>query len=107
MATQNVHVKVLIDGVKALLEFRLVHLAAGIVRWVVVHIGQEDRLRERRLNVLARAPVSVSAGSNLTRLVRTLRVAERVNADAPCSRMSNSHGLALYRKCLPSEPIVA
>jgi hypothetical protein len=58
-------VQVLVHGVEALLELRLGELADGVVRRVVVHVREQDGLRERRLDVLSGTPVSVSACTNL------------------------------------------
>lgn len=42
-----------------------VHLVLGIVRRVLVKVGQQDGLRVRRLDVFPRAAVAVAAGANL------------------------------------------
>ena len=42
-----------------------VHLVLGVVRRVLVQVGQEDRLRVRGLDVLSRAAVAVTAGADL------------------------------------------
>lgn len=60
-------IEVLVDRVKSFLELLLVKLADGVMRRVVVNVGQQNRLRERRLDVLARATVAVSAGTNLSK----------------------------------------
>ena len=58
-------IKVFIHRIKALLKLLLRELAHGVVGRVVVHIRQEYRLRERRLDVFTRATVSVPACANL------------------------------------------
>lgn len=55
---------VLVKGVEVVLELRGVHAVLGVEGGVVVQVGHQDRLRVRRLDVLARAPVAVAAGAN-------------------------------------------
>lgn len=57
--------KVLIEGVKMVLQLARIHLDLGVVCRVLVEVGQEDGLRVRRLDVLARAPVAMPARANL------------------------------------------
>ena len=45
-------VQILIHGIKALLQLLFCKLANGVVRRIVVDVRQEDRLRERRLDML-------------------------------------------------------
>jgi hypothetical protein len=56
---------VLVEGVKVHLHLLRVHLVLGVIRRVLVQVGQEDRLRVRRLDVLSRAAVAVAAGADL------------------------------------------
>jgi hypothetical protein len=56
---------VLVEGVKVHLHLLRVHLVLGVVGRVLVEVGQQDRLRVRRLDVLARASVAVPACANL------------------------------------------
>jgi hypothetical protein len=56
---------VLVKGVKVHLHLLRVHLVLRVVRRVLVQVGQQDRLRVRRLDVLARAAVAVAAGADL------------------------------------------
>jgi hypothetical protein len=58
-------IQVLVHGVKALLKLLRRELADGVVRRVVVHVREEDRLREGRLDVFTRATVAMSACANL------------------------------------------
>lgn len=56
--------KVLVERVKVVLQLAGVHLVLGVEGRVLVEVGQEDRLRVRRLDVLARASVTVAACSD-------------------------------------------
>lgn len=56
---------VLVEGVKVHLHLLRVHLVLGVVRRVLVEIGQQNRLRVGRLDVLSRAAVAVAACANL------------------------------------------
>jgi hypothetical protein len=56
---------VLVEGVKVHLHLLRVHLVLRIVGRVLVQVGQQDRLRVRRLDVLARAAVAVAARADL------------------------------------------
>jgi hypothetical protein len=56
---------VLVKSVKVHLHLLRVHLVLRVVRRVLVQVGQQDRLRVRRLDVLARAAVAVAAGADL------------------------------------------
>ena len=47
------------------LQLRRVHAVLGVVRRVLVEVGQEDGLRVRGLDVLARAAVAVPACADL------------------------------------------
>ena len=58
-------VEIFINGVKTFLEFFFGELAYGVMGWVVVHIRQEDGLREGGLDMLSRAAVTVAASANL------------------------------------------
>jgi len=57
-------VQVLVDRVEALLKFLRGQATNGIMGRVVVHIREQDCLRECGFDVLSRAPVTVPAGSN-------------------------------------------
>ena len=57
--------KVLVEGVKVVLQLARVHLVLGVVGRVLVEVGQEDGLRVRGLDVLAAAAVAVAAGADL------------------------------------------
>lgn len=57
--------KVLVEGVKVVLQLRGVHLVLGVVGRVLVQVGQQDRLRVRGLDVFARAPIAVPARTDL------------------------------------------
>jgi len=56
--------KVLVEGVEVILQLGGVHLALGVVGRVLVQVRQQDGLRVRGLDVLARAAVAVSAGAD-------------------------------------------
>ena len=56
---------VLVEGVEVMLHLLRVHLVLGVVRRVLVQVGQENRLRVRRLHMLSRAAVAVAAGADL------------------------------------------
>ena len=56
--------KVLIEGVEVVLQLRGVHLVFGIVRWVLVQVGEQDRLAVGGFDVFARTPVAVAAGAD-------------------------------------------
>lgn len=58
-------IKVFVHRIKALLELLFRELAHGVVGRIMVHIRQEYRLRERRLDVFTRATVSVPACTDL------------------------------------------
>ncbi len=47
------------------LQLARVHLVLRVERRVLVQVRQQDRLRVRRLHVLARAAVAVAARANL------------------------------------------
>jgi len=53
--------KVLVEGVKVVLQLHGVHLVLGVVRGVLVEVGEEDGLGVGRLDVLSRAAVAMSA----------------------------------------------
>ncbi len=57
--------EVLVEGVEVVLKLAGVHLDLGVVRWVLVQVGQQDGLRVRWLDVLARAAVAVSTRADL------------------------------------------
>lgn len=44
-----------------ILQLRRVHFVLGVVRRVLIEVGQEDGLRIRRFNMFARTPVAVAA----------------------------------------------
>ena len=58
-------IEIFIHSIESLLEFFLSELADRVVRGIVVDIWKQDGLRKWRLNVLARAAISVTASSNL------------------------------------------
>jgi hypothetical protein len=57
--------EVLVEGVEVVLQLAGVHLDLGVVRRVLVQVGQQDGLAVRRLDVLARAAVAVPACTDL------------------------------------------
>ncbi len=57
--------EILIESIKVVLQLARVHLDLGIVGWILVEVGQEDGLRVRGLDVLARTAVAVSTGADL------------------------------------------
>ena len=58
-------VKVFVDGIKSFLELQRCLLAYGIMRWVVIDIREQDRLREGRFDVFSGATISVATGTYL------------------------------------------
>lgn len=56
--------KVLVEGVKVVLQLARVHFVFWVVGRVLVQVGQEDGLRVRGFDVLAAAAVAVPAGAN-------------------------------------------
>lgn len=56
------------------LELGRVHAVLGVVSWVLVEVGHEDRLRVRGLDVFSGAAVSVSAGADF--LIETQKLVE-------------------------------
>ena len=58
-------IEIFINSIESLLEFFLSELANRVVRGIVVDIWKQDGLRKWRLDVLARAAISVTASSNL------------------------------------------
>lgn len=82
-------------------------LADGVMSRVVVHVGEKNRLGEGWLDVFARAPVSVTASTNLAFQefqgnVRTTGLEdEEFESFEPCSRTNSSLGPVPYRRCLP------
>ena len=58
-------IEILVHSVEALLQLALSLLANGIMGRIVIDIGEEYGLRERRSYVLARAAVTVSASTDL------------------------------------------
>lgn len=55
---------VLVEGVEVVLHLAGVHLVLGVVGRVLVHVRHENGLGVRRLHMLARAAVAVSACAN-------------------------------------------
>jgi len=53
--------EILVEGVEVVLQLARVHLVLGVVRWVLVQVRQQDRLRVRGLDVFSGAPVAVAA----------------------------------------------
>jgi hypothetical protein len=58
------------------------HLELWIVGWVLVEVREEDGLRVRRLDMFARASVTMSASSNLV-VDRAVHLGGGL-VDAPC-----------------------
>ena len=56
--------EVLVEGIEVVLQLACVHLDLGVVRRVLVEIGQEDGLRVGRFDMFSRAAVAVSAGAD-------------------------------------------
>lgn len=67
-------VQVLIDSIKSLLQFLVCQLAYGVVGRVMVDVWEKNGLRERGLDVLARASITVAACTNLTIGVKTYEI---------------------------------
>ena len=63
----NAHLRpeVLVEGIEVILQLRSIQLVVRLVRWVLVEVRQEDRLRVRRLDMLPGAAVAVSACADL------------------------------------------
>lgn len=57
--------KVLVERIKVVLQLARIHLILRIVGGVLVEVGKENGLRVGGLDVLARAPVAVSARPDL------------------------------------------
>jgi len=57
--------EVLVEGIKVILQLTRIHLVLGIVRRVLIEVGEEDGLRVRGLDVFARTAVAVAAGADL------------------------------------------
>ena len=55
--------EILVEGVEVVLQLARVHLVLGVVGWVLVEVGQQDRLRVRGLDVFSGAAVAVAAGA--------------------------------------------
>lgn len=84
---------VLVKCIKVHLHLLRVHLVLGVVRRVLVEVGQQDSLRVRRLDVFPGAAVAVTAGANLVVegaidlvLLGTEDGGEVVGHDCGCSR---------------------
>jgi hypothetical protein len=56
---------ILIERIEVVLQLTGVHLALWVVGWVLIHVGHQDRLGVRWLDMFAGASVTVSAGANL------------------------------------------
>ncbi len=56
--------EILVEGVEVVLQLARVHLVLGVVRRVLVQVRQQDGLRVRGFDVLARAAVAVPAGAD-------------------------------------------
>lgn len=56
---------ILVESVKVVLHLTGVHLVLGVVGRVLVHVGHQDGLRVRGLDMFAGASVSVSACTDL------------------------------------------
>jgi hypothetical protein len=57
--------EVLVEGVEVVLQLGRVHFVFLVVGWVLVEVREQDCLRVRGLDVLARAAVTVTAGADL------------------------------------------
>lgn len=57
--------EILVESIKMVLQLAGIHLVLRIVGGVLVEVRQQDGLAVRRLDVLARAPVAVSARPDL------------------------------------------
>lgn len=55
---------VLVESIKVVLQLAGVHPILGIESRILVHVGHQDGLRVRRLDVFPRASVAVSAGAD-------------------------------------------
>ncbi len=55
--------EILVEGVEVVLQLARVHLVLGVVGWVLVEVGEQDRLRVRGLDVFSGAAVAVAAGA--------------------------------------------
>lgn len=55
---------ILVEGVEVVLHLAGVHLVLGVVGRVLIHVRHENGLGVRRLDMLARAAVTVSACAN-------------------------------------------
>lgn len=56
--------EILVEGVEVVLQLARVHLVLGVVGRVLVQVGQQNRLRVRGLDMLARTAVAVPAGAD-------------------------------------------
>jgi len=56
--------KVLVKRIEIVLHLLCIHLVLGVVRRVLVEVGEEDGLRVGWLDVFARAAVAVAAGAD-------------------------------------------
>lgn len=61
----ELNIKVFINCIEAFLQLFFGKFADGIVGRVMVDIGKQNCLGERRSDMLSRAPVSVAASTNL------------------------------------------
>ena len=82
-------IEIFVYGIKALLQLLLRQLAHGVVRRVVVDVREEDGLRERGLDVLARAAVAVAACANLRESLSVRCAACQSAGYSLCSRTSS------------------
>jgi len=57
--------KILVEGVKVVLQLRRCHFVAGCVCGILVEVGQKDSLRVRGLDMFAGAAIAVAAGADL------------------------------------------
>jgi hypothetical protein len=94
-------VKVFVDCIEAFLEFLLCELADGVVRGVVVNIGKQNSLREWWLDVLSRAAIAMTAGTNLSERMSVGNKEDEVVICVLCSRKSSLLDPAPYRRCWP------
>lgn len=78
--------KILVEGVEVVLGLRVVHAVLGVVRRVLVHVGHQDGLAVRRLDVLPAAAIAMATGADLE-VEAAVDLARR-----PCSALWQQHG---------------
>jgi hypothetical protein len=73
----HLHPDVFIEGVEMALHLLRIHAVLRVVLRVLVEVGEEDGLRIRRLDMLARAAVTVATSSDLV-------IEGAVDLELPC-----------------------